>query len=61
MRLGDVSIGQRYWLNGKQYLRINDEIFECFINKSFRENFAASIDLEYYRVMCHDKDCEVSL
>ena len=61
MRLGDVAIGQRYWLNGKQYLRIADNVLECFCSKSFRDQIVVSLCLESYQVMVQNKEYEVLL
>ena len=61
MRLGDIAVGQRYWLNGRQYLRINDNVLECFINNSFKEQMAASLCLESYQVMVQNREYEVEL
>ena len=61
MRLGDVAIGQRYWLNGRQYLKIDDSIMECFHNKDYKEQMTASLCLEDYQVWVVNKEYEVKL
>ena len=60
MRLGDVSIGQRYWLNGKQYLRIDVDASKLFFDAQLK-TMVCSLDLENYKVMCHNREYEVSL
>ena len=60
MRLGDVEVGQRYWLNDRQYLRINDDLAKLF-NDDYSRTLVFSLDMESYKVMCHNKEYEVLL
>lgn len=60
MRLGDISIGQRYWLNGRQYLRIDMDASELFFDKQLQQ-MICSLDLENHKVMCHNPEFEVFL
>ena len=60
MRLGDVEVGQRYWLNDRQYLRINDDLAKLF-NDDYSRTIVFSLDMESYKVMCHNKEYEVLL
>lgn len=61
MRLNDVNVGSKYWLNGRVYLRINDELLTCFIDRKLTETMVVSLDLKDYRVMCHNREYEVEL
>lgn len=61
MRLNDVNIGSKYRLNGRVYLRINDELLTCFIDRKLAETMVVSLDLEDYRVMCHNREYEVEV
>ena len=60
MRLGDVSIGQRYWLNGRQYLRIDMDASKLFLDKQLQK-MICSLDMENYKVMIHNPEFEVKL
>ena len=60
MRLGDVGIGQRYWLNGRQYLRIDLDAEQLFYDPQLKKVICV-LDLENYKVMCHNPEFEVSL
>ena len=60
MRLGDVGIGQRYWLNGRQYLRIDMDASKLFFDEKMQK-MICSLDMETYKVMCHNPEFEVSL
>ena len=60
MRLGDISIGQRYWLNGRQYLRIDMDASKLFLDKQLQK-MICSLDMETYKVMIHNPEFEVSL
>lgn len=60
MRLGDVAIGQRYWLNGREYLRINNDLTKLFYDYQLR-NSVCSLDLDTYKVMIHNSEFEVTI
>ena len=60
MRLGDIAVGQRYWLNGRQYLRIDMDASKIFFDAQLKK-MICSLDMENYKVMCHNPEFEVSL
>ena len=60
MRLSDVSLGQRYWLNGKQYLRIDMDASKLFLDKQL-QRMICCLDMSNYQVMMHNPEFEVSL
>lgn len=60
MRLGDIAVGQRYWLNGRQYLRIDMDANKLFFDEQLKQ-MICSLDMENYKVMCHNPEFEVLL
>lgn len=59
MKLGDVKVGQKFWLKDKIYLRIDMDLSTMFISGSKNSNVVCALDLNTYKVMCFSNLWEV--
>lgn len=59
MKLGDIKVGQKFWLKDKIYLRIDMDLSTMFISGSKNSNVVCALDLSTYKVMCFSNLWEV--
>lgn len=59
-RLGDVKIGDKFFHNGRLYIKIDMNPSTMFLSRSFSE-FVCALDLTTYQVMCINAEYDVDV
>ena len=59
MKLGDIQVGQKFWLKDKIYMRIDMNLSTMFASGSKYNNVVCALDLNTYKVMCFSSLWEV--